>query len=925
MDVRRFCVAAAMLSGACIVAACSDSNPAALVSSAKTYMAKADYPAAIIQLKNALQRSPENGEARVLLARALLDTGDALSAETEARKAIDGKYPENEAVPVLARALLGQGEFRKLVTELGDRKLSDPKAQAELGTMVAIAWQAQNELDKALAAIDAALAIKPDSTQALVAKAGILAQRNDAAGAFRLLDAALAAAPADVDASVLKAELLTAQGRRDEAITVLETSANAHPADLLTRFALVGKLVATGQVERAGAPLEAMKKVGPKDFRTIYCDALVTFARHDAARARDLVQQLLAVRPDHLPSLYLSGLINLDLKQYAAAEDALRRVLTKAPGEPGATRALASLYLLTGRAGQALEIIEPALKRSPNDPTLLRAAGEGYLQTANPGRAAQFYERANLVDKGNVASGVRLAQLRLATGDTGRGMSDLESLSQAETANTQADMALLTAHLRRREFDKALAVASTIEKKQPSGPTAPFVRGVVYMAKRDFTNARSNFEKAVAAQANFFPAVYNLALLDVLDGKADAARKRYEALLAKEPKNEQVLLGLAELVAMSGGTPSELKASLERAIEANPDSVRPRLALITYNLKTRDVKAALTAAQAAQAVPTLRNEPQVIDALAATQLASGETNQAIDTLKRLVQASPQNPTPWLQLANAYAMAKDYESSIDASRKALAMNPDLAQSWIGLAKAYLAAGRPDDAIAEARKLQRDKPDRAFGHLLEAELLSQQGKWPQAAAVAKEGLAREPSPVLAVRLQIALRKAGREQEAVALADRWIKEHPKDVTLRAYFAQQSQQNKDWRAAATHYQAALEADPDNVLMLNNLAWVLGETGDPKAREVAEHAYRQAPFNPNVIDTLGYIVLQQGDAARGAQLLKMASNLAPNDPSIRLHYAKALIKTGDRAGAKRELDTVTASDRATAVKSEAEKLRSEL
>lgn len=925
MDGRILRLAAAIVAGACIVAACSDSNPASLVSSGKTYLAKADYQAAIIQLKNALQRQPENGEARVLLARALLETGDAAAAETEARKALDSKYSENDAVPVLARAMLSQGQMRKVVDELGNRKLSDPAAQAELNTVIAIAWQSMNDLDKALAAADAALASKPDSPQALVAKAGILAQRNDAAGAYKLLDNALAVSPGNPEASVLKSELLTLQGRRDEAIATLEAAAKAHPEDVLSRFALVGKLVASNQDERALAPLEAMKKIAPKDFRTLYSDALVSFARHDSAHARDIVQQLLAARPDHLPSLYLSGLISLDLKQYAAAEDALRRVLNKNPGELGATRALATLYLQTGRGAQALEIIEPALRRVPNDPVLLRAAGEGYLQTANAGKAAQFYERANAVDKGNVASEVRLAQLRLATGDAGRGMSDLEALSQAETAGTQADMALLTAHLRRREYDKALEVASTIEKKQPAGPTAPFVRGVIYMAKRDFANARASFDKAVAAQANFFPAVYNLALLDVLDGKANDARKRYEALLAKEPKNEQVLLGLAELGAMSGGSAADMKSALDRAIAANPDSPRPRLALVAYQLKTRDAKGALATAQAAQAVPTMKSDPQVIDALAAAQLAAGETNAAIDTLKNLVQLAPQNPMPWLELASAYAAAKDYPGAIDASRRALALNPDLAQSWVGLAKAYLIAGRPDDAIAEARQLQKERPDKAFGHLLEVELLGQQAKWQQAANVAKEGLKREPSPLLAVRLQNALRNAGREQEANALADQWLKDHPRDVMMHAYFAQQSQQRKDWRTAAAHYQAALESDPDNVLMLNNLAWSLGELHDPKAREVAERAYRQAPFNPNVIDTLGWLVLQQGDTVRATQLLQMATNLAPNDPAVRLHYARALMKSGDRAGAKRELDAVTTSDRGAALKSEADKLRSEL
>jgi putative PEP-CTERM system TPR-repeat lipoprotein len=925
MDIRSLRVVAAAVAAACVVAACGDSNPTALLASAKAYMAKADYTAAMIELKNALQRAPDNGEARLLLARLLLESGDPVAAETEARKALDSKYPEDEVLPVLARAMAAQGQYRKVVDQYAGRTLASPQAQADLATTLGIAWQGLGEHDKALASLDAALAAKPDSTSALVAKAGVLLSRRDVAGALKLLDTALAAAPGNVEASVLKADVLVVEGRADEALPVLDAAARAHPNDLASRASLVGKLVSAGDKDRAASVVEEMRKIGPKDIRTVYSDALVSFSRRDAAHARDMIQQVLAVRPEHMQSLYLSGLIHLELKQYSVAEEALRRVLSRAPIEPGATRALVTLYLRTGRPGQALELIEPALKRAPRDAMLLRAAGEAYLQMANAAKAAQFYERANAVDKGNVASEVRLAQLRLATGDASRGMADLEALSQAETSGTQADMALLTAHVRRREFDKALRVASTIEKKQPSGPQGPFVRATVYMAKRDFPNARTGFEKALAAQSDFFPAVYNLAMLDVFEGKVDAARKRYDGLLAKDAKNEQALIANAELLAMSGGTSDQVKAAIQRAVDANPASTRPRVALITYQLRQRDARSALAAAQATQAVPTLRDEPAIIEALAAAQLASGETNAAIDTLRRSVRASPQNPAPLLQLASAYAVAKDYDASIDSARKALAINPELAQSWIGLAKAYVAAGRPDDAIAEARKLRRERPEKAFGYLLEAELLGQQNKWQQAADVMKEGLARDPSSGVAVRYVVALNKAGRDQEASAFGQRWIKDHPKDAAMHMYFAEKLQARKDWRGAAAHYQVVLEHDPDNVLMLNNLAWALGEAGDPKAREVAERAYRQAPFNPNVIDTLGWVALQQGDAARAVQLLRMASNLAAGDPAIRLHYAKALIKTGDRTGARRELDALTASDRAAAIKGEAEKLRGEL
>jgi putative PEP-CTERM system TPR-repeat lipoprotein len=508
--------------------------------------------------------------------------------------------------------------------------------------------------------------------------------------------------------------------------------------------------------------------------------------------------------------------------------------------------------------------------------------------------------------------------VKYAAGESGQAFKDLESLSGADQSQYQADLALIAAHLRRGEFDQALAAVATLEKKQPNNPLTYNIKGAAYAGMRDNKNARAAFEKALEVQPGYFAAARNLALLDLQEQKPEDARKRYEAMLAKDSGNEQLLLGLAELLVMSGHGPDEVKAMLERAIAAAPKSVRPRLALISYFNNRRDNKAALDAAKLAQGA--FPDDTQVLEAVGVAQRAAGQNDDALATFTRLVQLQPQNVQALMRLADVEVAKKDYSSAVATLRKAIDADPSQHRALLALAKTFLISGHPEDAIAEARKLQKERPKNALGYALEGEVMAAQGKWTLAAAAYKEALAREPSGVLAVRRYESLEKVG-ASGASAFAAQWTKEHPTDATLDAFLGQQSIARKDYRGAIAHYQAAIKLEPDNAVILNNLAWALAETGDPKAREYAANAYRQAPFNPNVMDTMGWAEVQTGDAKKGIELLRSAASLAPGNAEIRLHLAKGLIKTGDKAEAKKTLEPLAKLDPAAPARIEADKL----
>jgi len=919
MNTRQIPPRLSILLVALALSACGSGDPASLIASAKSYLAKNDPTAATLQLKTALKEAPTNAEARLLLAKALLESGDPVGAETEVRRAIEYKYPGDAPFAVLGRALLLQREFPKMIAELSDKSLAEPQDQADLRTSLAFAYTATGKNAEAHAAIDAALGAVPKYPRALVAQAQLAVAENNLPLAFELVDAALTQVPDDPQALMLKADVELAQNHSAQAVKTLERLVELRPDAVSARYVLITMLLRTGQVEIAAAQLDSLKKLAPNDPRTLYSEAMVAYSRGNMQAALAAAQKVLAVAPDHLPSLLLSGLANYQMGTYSAAEEALRAVLARVPNDTGALRTLVATYIRTGRTAAALELLEPALIRTPNDTALLHSAGEVYLASNNPAKAAEMYERATALDKTNVSDRVRLAQVRLASGDTARAFKDLESLADANPTLSAADLALISAHLRRHELEQALAAADALQKKQPTNPLGPNIKGVVYASVRDFKNARASFEQALKLDPKYVAAETNLAQLDFAELNLDGARKRFEKLLAADPRNEQALLSYAGILATAKAPAADVRAAIDKAIAANPASVRPRLYLIAFLTQQRDVKAALVAAQSAEAA--FPNNPEVLEILGAAQQSAGESNQALETFSRVAKVLPQNPAPLIRLAGVQVNLKDYDGAIASLQKAIALQPDLTSAWLGLASIYTTTERTDDGLRAARKLQKDLPKRAVGFALEGQMLTSRKKPAEAAVAFREGLAREPIPLLSILAYAALQNAGKPDQAAALAQRWQKEHPKDTQLHTFQGQQGLLAKDYRTAAEHYRAVLEIDPDNVTILNNYAWSLNELGDPKALEYAQRATSLGPYTSTAIDTQGWILVQRGDTKQGIDMLRRAVNLAPQDPDIRLHLAKALLKAGDKAAAKSELETLVAQTDASPVRTEAQQM----
>lgn len=897
---------------------CGGEKPESMLASAKDYMAKGDNKAAVIQLKNALQNDPNLGEARFLLGKTLLNSGDPTAAEVELRKASELKYPADQVTPLLAHAQLMLGQNRKIIDDLASVQLTSAESKADLQTTVGQAYLMTGKVESAQAAYNAALAALPDYAPAMIGQARIKASQRDLAGALALLDAALAKSPQSHEAWQLKGDILHAQGHPAESLAAYRKALEIKPDLLAAHSSLISRTLETGDIDAAGKQLEAMKKVAPAHPLTRYLQAQISYRQKDFKAAQEAAQDYLKLVPDNTLGLQLAGAIEYELGAYALAESYLLKALPKTPELGLARRLLIASYLRSGQPAKALATLQPIVDKIDNNSDLLALAGEVFMQNGDAARAAGYFGKAAELDPANTVKRTSVALSHLAKGENETAFRELEQIASVDSG-INADLALIAAHLNRRQFDQALAAIAALEKKQPDNPLAYNLRGTTLLGKNDGAGARRSFEQALAKNPLYFPAAASLANLDLLEKKPEEAKKRFESILAKEPKHLQAMLALAELLAKTGGKAEDVAALINQAISSNPTEVAPRIALIELYLAVKDNKKALSAAQ--DALGVFPDRPQVLEAAGRAQQAAADYNQALATYRKLAALTPSSPRAYLRMAEAQSAANDKAAAMQSLRKALTIKSDLIEAQRGIIMLELDAGRTAEALTMARQVQSQRPREAVGYVLEGDIHVVKKSFPEAAAVFRTGLKQTGSTELAIRLHAALYAGENTAEADKFADGYLREHAKDLQFRLYLAQSANARKDYATASKHYRALVDVQPNNPAMLNNLAWSSARLKDPKAIEYAEKAYKLAPDQAAIADTLGELLLEKGDTARALELAQKASSLDPNNAQIQLNLAKALVKAGKKDEARKELDALAKQGEKFSAQAEVSKL----
>lgn len=889
----------AALAAGCALAACSGDSPETLVASAKAALAQGDTRAAAIQLKTALQRTPDAPEVRFLLGSALLEGDEPTLAIVELRKSLELRHPRDEVVPVLAEAMAQRGQLKEAAAEFGSTVLEDKAALARLKTTLGSIHIGLGQVAPAEAAYEQALAAVPGFVPALVAQARLSAMRGRREVAVQAVDALIAAGQADAETWLLKGDLLAG----DAATVDAAVAAYRKAIDLSKRLTpahtgIIALLLYKRDLKGAAAQAAELQRARPINPVAHYFQATVAYESGDAKAAKEIVLELLKGAPDHPLYNQLAGAIELASGSMEAARGHLAKTLLATPGNLVARRLLAHAHLRAGDAPKALALLEPMLAgRSPGG-AVLALAGEAYMQLGNLDRAAAMFAEAAKTDP-NAVNQTAVARARLIRGDAAGAIAELEQIAAGD-AGPVADLELVSAQLRRRDFKAALAALDSLERKMPKRALPFHLRALAHLGLQDLAQARANFDKALSIEPAYYPAAAGAAALDVADNKLDAAQKRFEAVLKAQPGHLQAMLALANVRARNGAGRQEVTELLVDAVRLNANQIVAHLALINHHLSHKEGAAALAAAQRADAA--LPGQAALLDALGSAQVAAGQAHQAVATFNRLTTLRPRDEQTHMRLADANLASKDRAAAIQTLQRAVAVKPD-SVALLRLYALLIASERFKEALTLSRDLQRRQPEHSIGYILEGDALRALKNEEGATAAYRRGTGKALGVAAAIKLHAQLAGHGKAAEAGQFAQAWVKAHPKDFSFVFHLGDMALEAGDLATAEIHFRRVIELQGAHVVALNNLAWILVKTGKPGALELAARAGALQPNNPAIMDTWAFALAADKQVEKALEMQKRALDLAPDNPSLRLGMARLHAQAGQKAQARALLE----------------------
>jgi tetratricopeptide (TPR) repeat protein len=597
------------------------------------------------------------------------------------------------------------------------------------------------------------------------------------------------------------------------------------------------------------------------------------------------------------------------VKSKASMEEAIkeyRMASASKPGDMPTTLALARALTLYGETGEAEQLFRSAIDKNPTDANSYvdlyrlyisqrkQPEAEALLKRGIAANPKQFGLRtllaAHYFSSGNRPEGVKLLDDMKANfkdfplayftaGDFYLRVRDADNAIKQYREGEQKDAAHKVDYQKRvievliQQGKTAQAYDQNLEilKNNPKDPEARGLKATFLLDKGDVNQAINELQSVVTARPDNFVARFQL-------GRAHYAKQEYE----------------------------QARQQFEKSVQLRQDYLPPRLALAQVALARGDNDNALKLSEEALKISPNSGAARLL--LSAAMMRQGNFKDSRTSLQQILAAKPDQPETLLELGVLNLMEKKYDEAGTVFRKAYEADPTNLKGLLGQSESFLLMGKPEEAVKivqlevtrfpNRNDLKRNLADIQFrtGHIDEA-IKTYQALMP----LYKDN----PRLVgdLYARIGDGYIRKKDFPEAITQLRKAHELEPDSTQIINALALLLENGGNHVEARKLYQESISRKGDDPEALNNLAYLMAETGGnlDEALTLATRAKQKLPNYLEISDTIGWIYLKKNLADSAVDIFKEITAKAPDNSTYHYHYAMALMQKGDRASAQKQ------------------------
>jgi tetratricopeptide (TPR) repeat protein len=611
--------------------------------------------------------------------------------------------------------------------------------------------------------------------------------------------------------------------------------------------------------------------------------------------------------------------------------DAVERAIGFGPERIDGYIALQRLYMTRENAPQAEAAIKRGVAANPASAKGHTEYGRFLSYLNRDSEAETTFLTAISNDASDIESREALAEFYVLSRQMEKAERAHLDLVAIQENSPESRLELADFYSKAGRDDDAITTLNGIISDAPDYARARYRIGQMFLDRREVPAVYEQVNHLLKINDQDTEALMLKARTLLYENKPDEAVKDVETVLKRLPSNRQALFLMAQ-ARLAAGQVDQANAFISDLERYHPTYVRAGLLRVQSAFTSGDLQGAFRLSnelisKATAALPNAELDAQGLQdlrlrgissrGLAALQL--GRLAEAKADLQEVVRLSPRSSTARVNLAKALAASNDQAGALELYEAALIIDPQNFDSISGIVNSLIKLGQHPKARSRIEALTLDHAGRsdmlAGLHYLRSTVHHSQRELAAAEADLLKAIELDENyfPAYSAYASLLIEQK-RSSEAIAQYKKVLDKRPSaQIYTMLGIVEDSVGNTSGAEAA--YRKALEMQPETAIAANNLAWLITENQGnlDEALQLATMAASRSQGTPGFHDTLGWVYFRKGLASPAVEQLRKAvalddANAQKNgtkpNAGYRVRLGMALAKSGDKASARREVET---------------------